>query len=54
MENVIELTKEFWDWLWKTDRLSYVLILMGHTELIDVKHKEYEQEKVNKEREEET
>ena len=51
MENVIELTKEFWEWLWKTDKQSYALILMGHTELIDVKHKEYEQ--VNKESEEE-
>ena len=50
----IELSKEFWEWLWKTDKQSYALILMGHMELIEVKHKEYEQEKLNKEREEET
>ena len=48
----MSLTKEFWDWLWETDRLSYTLILMNHTELIEGKYKEYEREKVNKESEE--
>lgn len=47
----IELSKEFWEWLWKTDRKSYAFIVMGHTELIEEKYKEYEQ--ANKESEEE-
>lgn len=49
MSNVIELTNEFWDWLWETDRMSFALIRMGHGELIEGKYKEYGQEKVNKE-----
>lgn len=49
----IELSKEFWEWLWETDKLSYTLILMNHTELIEEKYKDYEQEKANKESEDE-
>ena len=47
----IELSQEFWEWLWEKDRKSYAYIVMGHTELIEEKYKEYEQAQANKERE---
>lgn len=45
----IELTEEFWEWLWEKDGKSYALILLGHTELIEGKYEEYQQAKKGKE-----
>ena len=45
-------TKEFWDWLWNTDRQSYDLVTMGHLELLELKHKEYEQTQTSNKQEE--
>jgi hypothetical protein len=45
----IELSNEFWDWLWETDRQSFELIMMRHGELIEGKYKEYERARANKE-----
>lgn len=48
----IELSKEFWDWLWETDRKTFALITLGHGELFETKWEEYERAKASKESEE--
>ena len=47
----IELSQEFWEWLWETDKQSYTLILFGHIELIEKKQEEYKQYIADKEKE---
>ena len=47
----IELSEEFWDWLWNTDRKTYALIALNHGELIEEKYREYEQMQAHKESE---
>ena len=47
----IELSKEFWDWLWETDRKTFALITLGHRELLETKWEEYERAKASKESE---
>lgn len=49
----IELSREFWEWLWETDKQTYTLILFGHIELIEKKQEEYKQYIADKEKEKE-